>query len=294
MPTFQYEDVAQKTLSPATRKAIAEQISKDVDAYCVKEFTDEHRHHLGASIIGKGCKRDIWYSWRWVRTAQFEGRMLRLFNRGHLEERRFVQWLRGIGCEVWEVDPETNKQFRIWAISGHYGGSADSGGFLPYLPDLPILFEYKTHKEKYFNEVKKKGVQLAQPSHYSQMCSYGKHYGFRYGLYCAVNKNDDDLHFELVELNWNQADQLVLKAAEIIHAKKPPEKISLNPSYYKCKMCVHEGICHRDEPAEINCRSCKFADPVENAEWYCNYWQQIIPKDFLIKGCGSHVSITIE
>jgi hypothetical protein len=35
------------------------------------------------------------------------------------------------------------------------------------------------------------------------MCSYGQAYGLKYGLYCAINKNTDELYFEIVELDWN-------------------------------------------------------------------------------------------
>src|SRR4051812_41371024 len=126
MTDFQYEDTTNKTLSPITRKQLAQRIKDDINSYCVETLTDSHRHHLGASIIGKECSRAIWYTFRWVKFEVFNGRMLRLFDRGKLEEARIINWLKGIGCQVWEVDPNTGKQFRIWGVNGHYGGSADS------------------------------------------------------------------------------------------------------------------------------------------------------------------------
>lgn len=295
MPTqFQYDDAATKTLSPLTRQAIAEQLKIDINAWCVEHFTDEHRHHLGASVIGNECDRFIWYAFRWVKFEIFDGRMLRLFDTGHQEEARFIKWLRGIGCKVWEVDPETGKQFRIWAVSGHYGGSADAKGILPYLPDLPILLEFKTHNTKSFvNLVNKKSVQLAKPRHYAQMCSYGKQFGYHYGLYAANNKNDDDIYLELVELDWRLSDDLIKKAADIITSKVPPPRISESPAYFACKFCPYSEICFSNEPVERNCRSCKSAKPIEGAEWYCHRWNKIIPRDFLKQGCDGHVSIAI-
>ena len=289
---FKYEDAAFKTLSSATLKALSQQIKDDIDAYCVKEFTDEHRTHLGASIIGHDCHRYIWYAFRWVKYQVFSGRMLRLFNRGSLEEQRFIKWLRGIGCQVWEVDPNTNEQFHIWGVQGHYGGSLDSGGKLPYFPDLPMLFEYKTHNTKSFSNLVNKGsIKLAKYDHYSQMSSYGKHYGFKYGMYIATNKNDDDLYIEIVELDWNLAHDLMNKAQDIILSPFPPPRISDQPSYYECKWCPFQGICHYQEPVEINCRSCKFCEPVANKEWKCHKFNAIIPQDFLVKGCDQHISI---
>lgn len=293
MPTFQYEDFAAKTLSPATRKAISEQLKNDIDAYSVKTLTDDHRKHLGASLIGKECAREAWYIFRWVKFAAFDGRMLRLFERGHREEKQFLELLRGIGCQVWEVDPETGKQFRIYGVHGHYGGSLDSGGILPYLPDLPILMEFKTHNMKSFTNLVNKGVILAKPQHFAQMCSYGKHYKFRYGLYVAVNKNDDDIWIELIELDWNLAHDLDNKAQDIIEATFPPPRISNNPAYYACKFCHLSGICHSNEPVEVNCRSCKCAVPVENGQWKCTRFDDIIPDSFIKTGCEYHVSVNL-
>lgn len=290
--TFKYDDPVAKTLSQATIKAISAKIKEDIDAFCVKEFTDDHREHLGASLIGHDCHRFIWYAFRWVKSQVFNGRMLRLFNRGHLEEERFIKWLRGIGCQVWEVDPNTNQQFRIYGVQGHYGGSMDSGGLLPYLPDLPILFEFKTHNTKSFTNLVNKGsVKLAKHEHYSQMSAYGKKYKMRYGLYVATNKNDDDLYIELVELDWNLAHDLENKAQDIIRSPFPPPRISDQPSYYECKWCAFHGICHYNEPVEINCRSCKFAEPVENKQWKCHKFNAIVPTDYIKQGCSHHVSI---
>lgn len=60
----------------------------------------EGRKHLGASVIGRRCPRQIWYAFRWTHITQHTGRLHRLFKRGHEEEFRFVEYLRGMGCEV--------------------------------------------------------------------------------------------------------------------------------------------------------------------------------------------------
>lgn len=60
------------------------------------------RAHLGGSMIGKPCDREIWYGFRHAKAPQFKGRMYRLFNRGHLEESRFTGYLRSIGVTVRE------------------------------------------------------------------------------------------------------------------------------------------------------------------------------------------------
>ncbi len=276
------------------RKKIVLQIHEDVDDFCKREFDEDARTHLGASIIGHDCKAYGWNTFRWLRQEDFSGRMLRLFNRGHEEERRFIRWLQGAGFDVIELDPETGKQFRIVGVDGHFGGSLDSLIKPPIkyqLPNLIWLGEFKTHNEKSFNELKKKGVMRSKPQHFRQMCSYGRAYRFEFGLYCAVNKNTDELYFEIVPLDYRQADDLFRKAEYIIRSKSQPPKIANTETFLTCKMCDFKGICHRGEKPTKNCRSCVNAIPLPNAEWGCNHFQSVIPKDFIPKGCDNWTAI---
>ena len=159
-----------------TRQLIAKQILADIDDYCAEIYNDGHRNHLGASLIGDDCARKLYYSFRWAKHEKFSGRMQRLFNRGHREEERFVDWLRGIGFQVWEVTPEGN-QHRIKAVQGHFGGSLDGVGVTPdkYKINEPLLLEFKTNGTgSAFTKLKEKGVAVAKPQHFAQMSVYGK------------------------------------------------------------------------------------------------------------------------
>jgi hypothetical protein len=273
------------------RKRIVLEIHKDVDAFCKREFEEDARTHLGASIIGHDCKAYAWNTFRWVKFEEFTGRMLRLFNRGHEEERRFIRWLVGAGFTVHEIDPESGKQFKIVGVMGHFGGSLDSILYAPvkYNINEPLawLGEFKTHNDKSFKSLKKDGVTKSKPQHFRQMCSYGRAYGFKYALYCAVNKNDDELYFEIVPLDYRQADDLFRKAEGIITAQNQPPKIAQTETFITCKMCDFKGICHRKELPTKNCRSCVNAIAIDNAEWGCKLFQSVIPKDFIPQGCDN-------
>jgi hypothetical protein len=225
--------------------------------------------------------------------------MLRLFNRGHEEEARFVRWLTIAGWEVREFDPETKKQFRIVGSKGHFGGSLDGMAKAPSRYAMSIgldantifLLEFKTHSEKSFAKLKKDGVVKSKPQHYRQMCSYGRAYGFHFALYCAVNKNTDELYFEVVQLDWREADDLFRKAEGIIFSQTRPPKIAQTDSFFDCKYCDFAGLCHRGEVPTKNCRSCRNAFPVDNAEWFCQVHNANIPKDVIPVGCGSYARI---
>lgn len=275
--------------------ALTHRIKVEIDAYCIKAFDDGPRSHLGASMIGAECNRALWYSFRWVHYVVHSARMQRLFNRGHLEELRFNGYLRGIGGEIHDVD-EAGKQFRVAAAQGHFGGSTDGKNQFSF-PDLgfaipPMLSEFKTSGTgAKFKELCDKGVKIAKPQHYTQMCVYGKGFGLLYALYICTNKNDDDLHVEVVELDWRVADDAVRKAEDIIAAPRPPVKLSQSPTHFVCKQCDFLGQCHEDKPYAKNCRSCVSAIPVANAEWHCKLYGQNIPKEYIAAGCDKWEAI---
>lgn len=283
------------SLSPQTQKAITEQLYQYLNEYSIEQSPSEHRNHLGVSIIGEKCARKLWYSFRWVKLEQPEPRMRRLFKRGHSEEAKFVDLLSWMGFCVRTVDPETKKQYRFSAVNGHYGGSGDSVALLPWFRDderFRILIEYKTHNKRLFEQLKNKGLSIAQPKHEIQMHGYGRAFKLRYGLYCAINKDDDDIYFEWVNLDWQVAELMEKKASDIIYSQLPPPRIAENPAFFECKWCSKAGICWHGENAEVNCRSCKHSQPIENAQWRCNKWETVIPnKEAIEKGCASHESI---
>lgn len=282
------------SLSNDSIKTIEAELYKLIDEYANEEFKSNHREHLGASVIGEKCSRNLWYQFRWVKKPSFPPRMKRLFNRGHREEEQCAKVLTWMGFFVRTIDPDTNKQYNFSAVGGHYGGSGDSVVIAPWIPDenFRILVEYKTHNDNQFQKLKKDKLKISHPKHYAQLCAYGKAFKVRYGLYFAVNKDDDEAHFELLELDWNYGTQLENKASDIITSQVPLPKLSEQPSYYECKYCNFHGICHYNEPVEINCRSCKFAVPANKGEWFCSKWNDGIPADFIKKGCPSHVPIT--
>ena len=270
------------------------------DAYSTKE--DKFRSHLGASIIGRECAREIWYSFHWATANHFEGRMLRLFNRGHLEEPRFVALLLMIGCEVWQAD-ENGKQFRISGYRGHYGGSLDAViRGIPDLPDEPVLGEFKTHGDKSFQKLKDDGVMSAKWEHFVQMQQYMGKNNLRYALYLAVNKNDDEIYAELVAFDQQQYERYAQRAAMIIDTKEAPPKINQSPGWFKCKFCDHRGVCHDDSVLpERNCRTCMWSSVADNGEWHCGNpdtrseadaqgWEDpiAIGKEEQLKGCDRY------
>ncbi len=249
------------------------------------------RSHMGGSLIGGECARAIWYGWRWVTVPKFPGRILRLFNRGHLEEARFIALLLLIGVQVYQQDANGN-QFRISHANGHFGGSGDGVGVgIPDLdPTTPALLEFKTHGEKSFKEVAAKGVREAKFEHYVQMNVYMRKMGLAVGLYAAVNKNTDELHMEILVLDVAVADQFLDRGEKLISLQDPPSRLNESPGFWKCRFCDHRPVCHNfsnSKPA-VNCRTCKFSRPADNGQWLCLRYDQIIPKELQLTGCKDY------
>ena len=251
------------------------------------------RRHLGGSMIGRPCERELWYQFRWTKAGSHRGRMLRLFNRGHREEERFVGYLEKIGVKVRAFD-ENGQQWRILDVDGHFGGSLDGlATNVPMIdPNEEILLEFKTHNTKSFVGLRTDGVRRAKPSHWAQMQVYMYKRQLRLALYMAVNKNDDDLHCEWVLCEPEEGARLIEKAERIIRAPKPPLRISDSPMWFECKFCDFKGPCHMGEPLRKSCRTCVNSEPVADGQWACRLWKAIIPVDVIPVGCDAYKAIT--
>lgn len=250
------------------------------------------RTHLGASLIGRPCARQLWYTFYWAKYAKHEGRLLRLFNRGHLEEARFIALLRSAGLTTWhDTDDGTGKkhQFRISGHNGHYGGSLDGIGF--GCPDLPMgiycLLEFKTHSKKSFDKLAKVGVEKAKPEHAIQCNQYMGEWKLPFALYAAICKDNDDLHLEILEYDQYLHHSYFDRAGEIINSPEPPPKISESLAWFDCKFCEYKELCFFNGECEHNCRTCKNSCRGEKATWGCLLKGSQLSKQAQYEGCSS-------
>jgi hypothetical protein len=252
----------------------------------------EHRPHMGASLIGHQCQRFVWLTFRWALQPEFAGRILRLFDTGQREEARLIEELRGIGAEVWDKDPESGDQFRVSACGGHFGGSLDGiAKGLPEAPQTAAVLEFKTHNDKSFNELEKSKVKSSKPQHFDQMTIYMGLMDLTRALYMGVNKNTDAVYTEWVEFDKGHFNNLMERAQRLIDQVTSPEPLSHDPSYYICKMCNFHKHCHGGVAAEANCRTCCHASPVENAAWACDHHKKNLDDKTQREGCDSHLLI---
>lgn len=100
---------------------MTEQFQADLEEASKRELREPRRTHLGASEIGSKCAREVWGKLRWVLDVPWEGRMLRLFDRGKREEAQFWRWFEAMGMEV-----------RPWAERLVYHTGSDSFASIPW------------------------------------------------------------------------------------------------------------------------------------------------------------------
>lgn len=248
------------------------------------------RKHLGASIIGRTCARQIWYTWRWAKKTYHKARILRLFARGETEEEQVKRQLRQSGVYVKDKDPTTEQQWRVEDHDGHFGGSLDAILFdTPDYPGIDVLAEFKTHNDKSFNEVKKKRLGPAKYEHLVQMQLYMGYRELPHGLYFAVNKETDEIDVQLVDFDPTLADKYRARALAIIEAEVPPPRTpNAGLGWYICQFCSFRTVCLLDEPKEKNCRTCVHSKPDANKAWTCTLYRATIPDSVIYVGCESY------
>lgn len=264
------------------------------DQYEKREANKSPRFHLGASSLGSECRRAMWYEFRWADRAKFDGRMLRLFESGHLQEPRVVHDLRSVGLEVHAVDPDTGDQIRF--KSGHLQGSCD--GVVKGVPDAPKtthLLEIKTMNDKNFKAIVKSGAAEAQPKYYVQMQVYMRAFRLSCALLVVVNKNTDELHFERVRYDERTAIDALRAGNMVIQSSGPPKRLSEDPAMFKCKMCPFSEVCHYKKEMTVSCRTCKFAqpltDPTRNGQWQCTRFDHLLTGQAQIDACPNYTAI---
>lgn len=210
------------------------------------------------------------------------------------------------------------KQWRCVGYLGHFSGSLDGKAIHPdkdirdgYLSDslndvikfttnhvIPagqkFLLEFKTHNFKSFTKlIDAKSVKVMKPLHYAQMQVYMHFQGLEYAMYCAVNKNDDDIYFEIVPYNKPAALAELDKAKYVVDCRKLPDRMpGASPALFDCKFCDSKGPCHGGVPMLVSCRSCRNVQAVDDQQWFCHLYNNVIPVDFLLKGCDSYQPMT--
>jgi hypothetical protein len=246
------------------------------------------RPHMGVSQLGHPCDRWLWLKFRWAVIEKFDGRMRRLFRRGHNEEPTVLADLRAIGLVL--ADPPEGKAQHVVDFGSHVSGSLDfiveSG--VPEAPNKRHVGEIKTHSRKSFDEVEKQGVEKAKRQHYVQMQVYMHGTGIDRALYIAVCKDDDRLYVERVRYDKALAEKYVARGQRLAIQDEQPPPLTDNPTWYECKMCAAHSWCHGGVGITLrNCRTCAHSTALPDSTFRCEKHNDVIPLGFQRQGCDA-------
>lgn len=269
-----------------------QQIINRVYAAIQKEKADSDLYlgRLGSSFIGEECVRQIWLDWRGFAREQFEGRMLRLFETGHLQEARIVDDLRRAGFAVWDKR-EDGRQYEFTDSSGHFITKVD--GVIKDVPDSdkPHVLEVKTHNKNSFSTLVKKGVQEAKPTHYAQMQISMALGGFTRALYVAVCKDDEQFYVERVREDKAEQKKLQQRITKLLEARLRPAGISDDGSSFGCKFCSMKAVCVKEAAPLRHCRTCAMCTPGPDGKWVCEMNRHTLTLDEQRKGCEHYEAL---
>jgi hypothetical protein len=245
---------------------------------------------LGSSFIGEECLRQVWLDWRGFAREEFEGRMLRLFETGHLQEARIVADLRRAGFAVWDQQPD-GRQYEWQDASGHFITKVD--GVVKDVPesDKPHLLEVKTHNKNSFSALQKKGVQEAKPTHYAQMQISMALGGFTRALYVAVCKDDEQFYVERIREDKPEQEKLQRKVVRLVEARLRPAGISDDGSSFGCKYCAQRRVCTREVEPLRHCRTCTMCTPGPEGKWVCELNKDTLSLDRQRLGCEHYEAL---
>ena len=261
-------------------------VSNLIDQYH-SDRQEPPRPHMGCSLLGHKCDRWLWLNFRWAVVEKFDGRLLRLFRRGHNEEATIISDLRAIGIDI------RSSQRRV-DFGSHVSGSLD-GVIEKGVPDAPKarhVAEFKTHSRKSFEDLLKHGVEKSKPMHYTQMQVYMHGTGIMRSLYVAICKDDDRLYTERVNYDKAVAEAAIERGKRIALSDRMPEPMpNGSRDWFECKFCPAHAFCWKEEPTkEVSCRTCAHATPSANSTWRCErHGADGIPVEFQRKACDDHV-----
>ena len=240
---------------------------------------------LGASGIGEECLRKIWMDWRGYDVVDFDGRMLRLFETGNLQEERIVSDLKNAGYQVYEKD-SNGEQFTFTDKTGHFVVKTD--GVIKGIPsaeNTPHVLEVKTHNKKSFEELEKKGVVISKPMHYYQVQAGMLFSGIERGLYLALSKDNEAFYVRRIKPDAHTQNDILKRIDILVNAEIRPARIGESDEAYPCRWCDFKEVCFDKKPPLKNCRTCEFSKPIEDGKWFCESYAVELPMETQLTGC---------
>ena len=241
------------------RPKLHEQIGDLIDAALTRNRGSEApRRYLGASRLGVACERALQYEYLHTPVdpgREIPGRVLRVFEVGHALEDLAIRWLRLAGFDLYTRKADGG-QFGFSVAGGRIQGHVD--GVINAGPsDLglrcPALWECKTMNDKSWRDAAKHGLAQSKPVYAAQIAVYQAYMegsipgiSSNPALFTAINKDSQEIWFELVPFDGGLAQRMSDRAVRIITATDTGELLprhATTPTHFECKFCPWQDRC---------------------------------------------------
>jgi len=234
--------------------SISGQITALVDAGMQQARACEtERQYLGASRLGVACERALQYEYAKAPIDSgrgLPGRMLRIFERGHVMEDCMVAWLRDAGFDL-RTRKADGEQFGFSAVDGCLKGHVDGvivGG--PEGFGYPALWENKCLGAKSWRDLEKNGLAVSKPVYAAQVAVYQAYLELHEhpAVFTAINADSMEIYTELVPFDPALAQRMSDRAVKVITATQAGELLPRSFSestHFECRMCTWQDRCWR-------------------------------------------------
>jgi hypothetical protein len=217
------------------------------------QAAEPRRTYLGASRLGVECTRALQYEYADAPVdvgRDIGGRMLRIFERGHVLEDCMVAWLRGAGFDL-RTRRDDGTQFGFFALDGRLKGHVD--GLIVAGPEgyaYPALWEMKALGAKAWRELEKRRLAVAKPVYAAQVAMYQAYLGLHENpaLFTAINVDTMELYAERVPFDGQLAQRMSDRAVQIVLATDAGELLPRgfsDPTHFECRFCAWQDRCWR-------------------------------------------------
>lgn len=241
------------------RPTAHEQINERINtALTIERDQQPPRHYLGASRLGVACERALQYEYLHTPIdpgRELPGRVLRVFEVGHALEALAIRWLRLAGFDLY-TQKAGGGQFGFSVAGGRIQGHVD--GVLNDGPTeigmrYPALWECKTMNDKSWRDTVKHGVSKSKPVYAAQLAVYQAYMDASIAgiasnpaLFTAINKDSQEIWFELVPFDGGLAQRMSDRAVRVITATDAAELLprhATTPTHVECKFCAWQDRC---------------------------------------------------
>lgn len=203
----------------------------------------KQRNYMGVSGIGVECDRQLWYSYFQPKAVD-SAKVLRIFGMGHALEPIIIGWLQKAGLKIFTEDKKGEQfGFEDGVIAGHIDGVVLG---IPFALKIPHLLEIKTANNFRFKAFVKEGF-CSDEKYKAQIHVYMYKMKLERCLAVVLNKDTQEVYYEIIELDEFYAISILNRAKEIAGLDEMPGRKYPNKSFFRCQYCSHKKECWSQE-----------------------------------------------